>query len=118
MSSEAGLSGHRRHQEAGPMKHHHAGVFAVMIALPSLGCVVRAPAPPPPVVVAPAPPPPIAIAPRPPVPVYVESIPPLPPPRPEVIVVQPGPAHVWVAGHWAWRPASRAYVWIPGVWVV
>src|SRR5436305_15039148 len=42
------------------------------------------------------------------------NVPP-PPLRHEVILVRPGPRHVWVAGHWDWSPRRRAYVWIPGV---
>ena len=34
--------------------------------------------------------------------------------RVEVIAVRPGPAHIWVAGFWAWRGAD--FVWIPGHW--
>jgi len=43
---------------------------------------------------------------------------PPPPLRREVVVVRPGPRHVWVAGHWDWAPRRRAYVWVPGVWVL
>ena len=86
------------------MRQHCAGALALVIASFSLGCVVEAP------------PPPVAVAPQPEV--YVEAIPPLPPPRNEVVVVRPSPAHVWVAGHWAWRAPNRAYAWIPGHWVV
>jgi hypothetical protein len=44
--------------------------------------------------------------------VYVAGRPPVD--RVEVIAVAPGPAHVWIGGHWAWRGAE--YVWIPGHW--
>src|SRR5262249_26511700 len=27
----------------------------------------------------------------------------------------PGPAYVWLPGHWAWRGARRGYVWGPGL---
>ncbi len=39
-----------------------------------------------------------------------------PAPRVEVQPVRPSPAHVWIAGHWAWRGA--AHVWLPGHWVL
>jgi WXXGXW repeat (2 copies) len=51
-------------------------------------------------------------------PVVVRTPPPPPPPRAEVIVPQPGPAHVWIAGHWAWDGRAGAYVWRPGYWAV
>ncbi len=38
-----------------------------------------------------------------------------PPLRVEVITVQPGPHHVWVAGYWKW--SSINYTWIEGRWV-
>ncbi len=53
-----------------------------------------------------------------PAPVVVRTPPPLPPPRVEVIPGQPGPAHVWVPGHWAWQGPERGYVWAPGYWAV
>jgi len=44
-----------------------------------------------------------------------------PPPAPaipvEVAPAQPGPAYVWVPGHWDWRRRG-AYVWVPGYWAV
>jgi len=46
--------------------------------------------------------------------VFVRFGPP-PPPR-EVIVVRPGPRHVWVPGYY--RYAGRNYRWVPGRWVV
>lgn len=49
-------------------------------------------------------------------PVVVRRPPPPPPPRVEVVAVQPAPAYVWVAGHWAWRHGD--YVWLPGYWAV
>lgn len=44
--------------------------------------------------------------------VAVEEAP--PPPRIEVVPAHPEPGHVWVPGHWAWRPSVRRYVWISG----
>ncbi len=51
-------------------------------------------------------------------PAMVATPPPLPAPRVEVMPAQPGPAYVWVAGHWAWRGPRRGYVWVPGYWAV
>jgi hypothetical protein len=39
---------------------------------------------------------------------------PPPPLRHEVVVVRPGPDHVWVGGVWEWR--NNDYVWVPGRW--
>ncbi|MFQ5844261.1 MAG: hypothetical protein ACE5JG_04655 [Planctomycetota bacterium] len=42
-----------------------------------------------------------------------------PPPRPRVVVVKgarPGPAHVWIGGHFVWR--NGRYSWVKGHWVV
>ena len=36
--------------------------------------------------------------------------------RVEVRTARPGPNHVWVSGHWAWK--GSAYVWLSGSWVV
>jgi len=47
-------------------------------------------------------------------PVVVRTPPQPPPPQVEVVPVQPGPAHVWVQGHWVWRHGG--YVWQPGFW--
>ena len=44
--------------------------------------------------------------------------PPIPVPHVEVVPVQPGPAYVWVPGHWAWRGPHRGYAWIGGHWAV
>lgn len=44
--------------------------------------------------------------------VYVEVAP--PPPRVEH-VPPPRRGHVWVAGHWEWRP--HGYRWVPGLWM-
>jgi hypothetical protein len=41
-------------------------------------------------------------------------VPPPPPPQAEVVAAAPYPNAVWVAGHWAWRPARGIYVWAPG----
>jgi hypothetical protein len=30
--------------------------------------------------------------------------------------VAPGPAYVWVGGHWNWRAPIHQHVWVPGVW--
>jgi hypothetical protein len=38
-----------------------------------------------------------------------------PPLRVEVIVVQPSPHHVWVAGYWKWSGVN--YSWVEGRWV-
>lgn len=46
--------------------------------------------------------------------VFVRFGPP-PPPR-EVVVVRPGPRHVWVPGYYRWVGAR--YVWAPGYWAV
>jgi hypothetical protein len=45
-----------------------------------------------------------------------EVVPVPPPPRYEVIRVAPSREHVWVAGHWAWRPERHRHVWVPGGW--
>ncbi|MFI5311097.1 MAG: hypothetical protein ACHQQ3_07695 [Gemmatimonadales bacterium] len=44
--------------------------------------------------------------------VYVTRRP--PPERVEVIATAPSPAHIWIAGHWAWRAPD--FVWIAGRW--
>jgi WXXGXW repeat (2 copies) len=49
--------------------------------------------------------PPVVAAPPPPPAVQVEAPP-----------ASPGPAYVWVPGHWVWR--RRGYVWAPGFWAV
>jgi len=46
--------------------------------------------------------------------VYVRYGP--PPPIVEVRAIAPGPRYVWVDGYHRWD--GRAYVWMPGVWVV
>jgi hypothetical protein len=46
--------------------------------------------------------------------VYVRIAPPAP--IVETRVVAPGPRYVWVAGYHRWD--GRAYVWVPGAWVV
>jgi hypothetical protein len=51
-------------------------------------------------------------------PVMVAAPPPVPPPQAEVVPVQPGPAYVWVPGHWAYRGPRRGYIWVPGYWAV
>ena len=39
-----------------------------------------------------------------------------PPNRVEVIVVSPGPGHVWVPGFWRWE--RNDFLWTPGRWMV
>jgi hypothetical protein len=36
----------------------------------------------------------------------------------EAIPAAPGPAYVWVRGYYKWDADARAYVWMPGHWVV
>ena len=88
------------------MVKHWMRAACVTIGLIAAGCVVQAP-PPPPFVQAPPPPP-----------EAVSEIPIPPPVQAEVVVVRPSLAHVWVGGHSAWRAPRRAYVWLPGRWVV
>ncbi len=40
------------------------------------------------------------------------------PPRPhrEVMVVRPGPRHVWIPGHYQWTHGR--YMWVRGYWVM
>jgi hypothetical protein len=47
-------------------------------------------------------------------PVVVRQPPPVPATQVEVVPAPPGPTHVWVPGHWAWRGPRRGYVWVPG----
>jgi len=37
-----------------------------------------------------------------------------PPPRAEIIVAQPSPAHVWIKGYWVWREGR--HFWVSGRW--
>ena len=46
----------------------------------------------------------------------VRVVAPPPPPRVEVQIARPSPAHVWIAGHWAWR--GGAQVWVAGHWAM
>ncbi len=46
--------------------------------------------------------------------VFVRIAPP-PPPR-EVVVVRPGPRHVWVPGYYRWH--HDHYTWVNGYWSV
>ncbi|HEY3202745.1 MAG TPA: YXWGXW repeat-containing protein [Thermoanaerobaculia bacterium] len=46
--------------------------------------------------------------------IYVRIAPPTPPA--EVRVVAPGPGHVWIGGYHRWD--GRAYIWVPGRWVL
>lgn len=39
-----------------------------------------------------------------------------PAPQLEVVTAAPSANHVFVAGRWGWR--GRAWVWLPGTWVV
>ena len=39
-----------------------------------------------------------------------------PPARREVVVAKPARGHVWVAGHYVWKPGRRSYVWVAGKW--
>jgi WXXGXW repeat (2 copies) len=48
------------------------------------------------------------------VPIYVKIAPPAP--IVETRVVAPGPGYVWVGGFHRWD--GRAYVWVPGRWVL
>jgi hypothetical protein len=47
--------------------------------------------------------------------VKVDQPPPAPPRVVAVRGVQPGPKHIWVAGHWVYR--GNRYVWVRGRWV-
>lgn len=41
------------------------------------------------------------------------------PPRPRIERIPPPRAgYVWDQGHYAWSPRIRAYVWVPGTWIV
>jgi hypothetical protein len=104
-SSESAMEGEPR-LKGENMNKRWMTIAALAIVMVSAGCVVEAPAPPPP---------PVATAPP---EIVVPSYPAPPPPQAEVVVVRPGPAHVWIAGHWSWQPARGAYVWAPGRWVV
>src|SRR5262245_36233206 len=84
----------RRHVDGGRHMKARSAMLAVALGLFLTGCV-SAPPPEPAVVVQPPPAPAVRVE--------------APPP-------QPGPAYVWVGGHWAWR--RRAYVWVPGYWAV
>lgn len=44
----------------------------------------------------------------------VQAPPPTPPAPADVVLVQPAPDTVWIAGCWIWEP--RGYVWMPGHW--
>lgn len=37
--------------------------------------------------------------------------------RVDVKPARPGHRHVWMAGHYTWRPAKKTYVWTRGQWV-
>ena len=39
---------------------------------------------------------------------------PPPPPRDEIAPPAPGPAMVWMTGHWMWNPDAQSYVWVHG----
>jgi hypothetical protein len=51
-------------------------------------------------------------------PVVVRTPPPPPAPQTEIVAPQPGPAYVWIAGHWAWNARAATYVWRPGYWAL
>lgn len=51
-------------------------------------------------------------------PPVVDAPPATPPAQVEAAPPTPGPAYVWVPGHWAWRGPRRGYHWIPGHWTV
>jgi len=38
-----------------------------------------------------------------------------PPPRTEIAIPSPGPAYVWIPGHWGWQDH---WIWIGGDWVI
>ena len=44
--------------------------------------------------------------------VLVETEP--PPPREELVIARPSPAHVWIGGYWAW--SGGRHTWIAGRW--
>jgi hypothetical protein len=83
-----------------------APALAVAALLALGGCVVAPVAP----AGRPLPPPPLAVLPGP----VIE----LPPPAPyaEVIPMAPGPAYVWIGGHWSWYLGR--HVWIGGRWAL
>ena len=47
--------------------------------------------------------------------VFVRISPP-PPLNAQIVGVAPGPRHVWIPGYQSWN--GRAYVWVPGRWIV
>jgi hypothetical protein len=51
--------------------------------------------------------------------VVVAQPPPMPPPpTPDVVVAQPAPQAVWLAGYWAYTGQGSRYVWVPGHWEI
>ena len=50
------------------------------------------------------------------VPIRITVAPPAP--QVEVVPVSPSPRHVWIPGHWQWRPGFRRHVWVPGHFAV
>ena len=36
-----------------------------------------------------------------------------PAPQVEVVPMAPSPRHVWIPGHWQWRPPMHRHVWVP-----
>jgi YXWGXW repeat-containing protein len=72
-----------------------ATLLGGLVALTLTGCLVAEPTAPPVVAAAPPPPPPV---------------------QAEVVPLAPGPAYVWIPGHWGWRP--RGYVWVPGFYAL
>lgn len=47
--------------------------------------------------------------------VFVRFGPPPPPPR-QVMVMRPGPRHVWLPGYYRWQ--GNRYSWVNGYWAV
>ena len=71
-----------------------SGVMALIVGVVVSGCVVAEPTGP-----------------------VVATPPPAPPPaQVEIVPVAPGPAYVWVPGHWGWR--GGGYVWVPGAYAI
>jgi hypothetical protein len=39
-----------------------------------------------------------------------------PEPRQEIVIAQPNPGAVWIAGYYQYNPLTARYVWVPGHW--
>ena len=50
------------------------------------------------------------------VPIRITVAPPAP--QVEVVPMAPSPRHVWIPGHWQWRPPMHRHVWVPGHFAV